>query len=127
MAGIDSSNQFPNSRMAQAVKLGHSRFISADTPSRVWTADQKNVSIAAATHLTIPAPSATTPGNYMPVTYAVITAVGGTMYVTYDGVDPSAASYEIAVAAGASLPVQGAEALAAIKIQGTSASISYWT
>ena len=31
MAGVDSLNAFPNSRMARAVRLGQSRFMSQDT------------------------------------------------------------------------------------------------
>jgi hypothetical protein len=35
MAGIDILNQFPNSKMAQAVDLGQSRFMSTDTTTAV--------------------------------------------------------------------------------------------
>lgn len=127
MAGVDTANQFPKSRMAQAVKLGQSRLSSVDVPDKVQLASQKNVSIVAAQGLAIPVASASSPGDYMPVTYAVVTAIGGTMYVTYDGTDPSAANYAIAVAAGNSLPVQGRDALGKIRVQGTTMSVSYWT
>lgn len=129
MAGIDSANQFPKSRMAQAVKLGQSRFMSADVPSNVQLPSQKNVDITnvAGTLLTLPTPSASSPGDWQPPTYAIVTAVGGPMYVTYDGTAPTAASYAIAVAAGASLPVQGKAAMGAAKFFGTTMSVSYWT
>lgn len=127
MAGVDSANQFPNSRMAQAVKLGQSRFMSSDTPDKIQLPSQENVSIAVAVGLTVPQPSATSPGNYTPTTYAVVTAIGGPLYATYDGSVPSSINYAITVPAGGSLPVQGAQALAAIKVQGTSMSVSYWS
>lgn len=124
MAGVDIAGQFPNSRMARAVKLGQSRMVSADTPSSVQTPGQENVSIAVATALTLPPANAA--NNFRPTTYAIVTAIGGTMYVTYDGSVPSVANYEIAVATGSSLPVQGAATLAAIRVQGTTMSASYW-
>lgn len=125
MAGVDIANQFPNSRMARAVKLGQSRFMSVDVPSAIQLPGQDNVSIAVATGLTIPPANVT--NNYRPTTYAVVTAIGGPMYVTYDGSVPSAINYQIVVPAGASLPVQGAATLAAVKVFGTSMSVSYWS
>jgi hypothetical protein len=129
MSGVDSANQFPNSFMAKAVKLGASRFVSDDYPSRIQLAEQNNVSIAVATGLTVPSGATSSPGttvNNIP-TYAVITAVGGPLYATYDNSTPSPANYAVAVAMGASLPVQGEQALATIKVQGTSMSVSYWS
>jgi hypothetical protein len=116
MAGVDSANQFPNSFMARAVRLGQSRFVSDDYPAHILTPSQNNVSIAVATGLTVPAGA----------TYAIVTADGGPLYATYDGSVPSVTNYDITIAAGAQLPVQGAFALAAIKVQGTSMSVSYW-
>lgn len=127
MAGIDITNQFPKSRMAQAARLGQSRFMSVDTPVQIQLPGQLNVSIAVATTLTLPVASASSPGDFMPPTYAIITAVGGPLYATYDGSVPSAANYQITIGAGGSLPVQGKAALAAIKVQGTSMSVSYWS
>lgn len=117
MAGVDIANQFPNSYMARAVKLGQSRFRSVDGPTNPVTPGQLNVSIAAAQALTVPAGA----------TYAVITAIGGPLYATYDGSVPSAANYDVTVTAGSQLPVQGAKALAGIKVFGTSMSVSYWS
>jgi hypothetical protein len=129
MSGVDSANLFPNSFMAKAVKLGLSRMVSDDFPSRIQLPSQENVSIAAATSLTIPSGATSAPGTTVnnPATYAVITAVGGALYATYDGSTPSSVNYAITLAAGASLPVQGAAALAAIKVQGTTMSVSYWS
>lgn len=129
MAGIDVSNQFPNSFMAKAAKLGHSRFVSDDVPSRIQLPSQENVSIAVATGLTVPTGATSAPGTTVVnvPTYAIITAIGGALYATYDGSVPSAANYAITIGAGAQLPVQGAAALAAIKVQGTSMSVSYWS
>jgi hypothetical protein len=120
MAGVDSANQFPNSFMARAVKLGQSRMVSDDFPSIIQVPSQDNVSIAVATLLTIP-------NTNPPVTYAIITAIGGPLYATYDGSTPSAANYAITIAAGAQLPVQGADTLSDIMVFGTSMSVSYWT
>jgi hypothetical protein len=129
MAGVDSANLFPNSFMAKAVKQGESRMVSDDFPSRIQLPSQENVSIAAAQSLSIPSGSTSPPGTTVnnPPTYAVITAVGGPLYVTYDGSTPSSVNYAISLAAGASLPVQGAAAIAAIKVQGTNMSVSYWS
>lgn len=127
MAGIDSSNQFPQSRMAQAAKLGHSRFTSPDVPDKIQAPAQLNTAIPSAVSLAVPSASINSAGNFMPTTYGLITAIGGPLYATYDGSTPSPANYAIVVAAGASLPVQGARALAAIKVVGTSMSVSYWS
>lgn len=123
MAGVDIANQFPNSRMARAAKMGQSRFMSVDGPTQIRNPGQLNVSIVAAQLLAVPA----TAGDGVPVMYAVITAIGGPLYATYDGSVPSAANYDITIAAGASLPVQGPGALAAIKVVGTNMSVSYWS
>jgi hypothetical protein len=40
MAGIDILNQFPNSKMAAAVDIGQSRFMSADVSSAVTPAQK---------------------------------------------------------------------------------------
>ena len=129
MAGIDLANQFPNSFMAKAVKLGQSRFISTDVPSRIQLAAQNNVDISTATGLTVPTGATSAPGTTVnnPPTYAIITTVGGTLYATYDGSTPSSTNYETADGAGGALPLYGAAALAAIKVQGTKMSVSYWS
>lgn len=123
MAGVDLPNQFPNSRMARAVKLGQSRFMSVDAPTLPRFPGQDNVAIAAVTTLTIPSVGA----DAAPVTYAVITAIGGPLYLTYDGSVPSAANYAVTLAPGQSLPVQGPGTLAAVKVIGTTMSVSYWS
>lgn len=116
MASVDITNQFPNSYMALAVRRGHSRIRSVDAASDLLGGEQNNVSIAAASPLTVPTGA----------TYAVLCAVGGSAYYTYDGSVPSAANYAGTLSAGQMLPVNGAEALAALKIIGTSMSVSYW-
>lgn len=126
MAGVDIANQFPNSYMARAVKMGQSRFRSQDAfGSQVRTPSQINTNITSAlgTALTVPA----SPGNAVPVTYAIISVIGGPLYATYDGSVPSAANYDVTVAAGGQLPVQGPSALAAIRVFGTTMSVSYWS
>lgn len=126
MAGVDIANQFPNSYMARAVKMGQSRFRSVDQlGSQIRNPSQINTLITSAlgTALTIPA----TTGNAVPVTYAVITAIGGPLYATYDGSVPSAVNYDILVQAGGQLPVQGPSALAAIRVFGTNMSVTYWS
>lgn len=120
MAGVDVLNQFPNSKMAAAVKAGASRMVSDDAPSKVLTPQLENVAVSSATLLSAL-------GIPTGASYAVLTAVGGALYVTYDGSTPSATNYAIAVSQDNSLPVQGAAALAAIKIQGTSLSASFWS
>lgn len=127
MAGVDIANQFPNSMMARAVKLGQSRMVSADVPSAIQLPGQDNVAIATVGGTALVVPPANATNSDRPTTYAVITAIGGTLYATYDGTAPSAANYQIAVPAGSSLPVQGAAALAAIRVFGTSMSVSYWS
>lgn len=126
MAGVDLPNQFPNSRMARAVKLGQSQFRSVDqfglqirNPSQIGV----NISSALGTALAIPA----TTGDAVPVSYAIITAVGGPMYVTYDGSVPSAANYDSIVQQDGAIPVQGPKALAAIRVFGSQMSVTYWS
>jgi hypothetical protein len=114
VADVDALNLYPNSYMAKAVKLGQSRFISVDQPS-LPIGSQNNVSIAAATTLTVPATAG----------YAIITAVGGPLYLTTDGSTPSAANYSITLASGASVSFYGQATLTAIKVQGTSMSVEY--
>ena len=50
MAGVDIANQFPNSYMARAVKLGQSRFMLVDQPTGIITPGQINTSISTATN-----------------------------------------------------------------------------
>lgn len=128
MSGIDATGQFPNSFMARAAKLGQSRFMSTDYPSLVRLPSQLNVSIATAAGLTVPAGTTSSPGTTVnsPPSYAIITAIGGPLYATYDGSTPSSTNYDVTVGAGGQLPVQGAAALAAIKVFGTTMSVSYW-
>ncbi len=116
MAGVDVTNQFPNSRMAGAVRVGQSQFRSVDSSAVVVAGEQHNVAIAGVTSLTVP----------ITATYAVLCAVGGQLYYTYDGSNPSAASYAGTLTAGQMLPILGRQALAAIKVIGTSMSVSYW-
>lgn len=124
MAGVDIANQFPNSRMALAVKLGQSRFISVDAPTTPQ-GGQVNTSISNALGTALTVPSTTK--DQAPVLYAVITAIGGPLYATYDGSVPSATNYDVMVAAGSQLPVQGPKALSAIRVFGTTMSVSYWS
>jgi hypothetical protein len=114
MAGVDLPNQFPNSYMAQAVKNGQSRFRSIDVPS-VPVGGQSNVNISGVTTLTIPAGA----------NYAVIQATGGAAYITIDGTTPSAGSYNETLAAGSAVSYYGA-AMAAVKIIGTTMSVTYF-
>lgn len=85
---------------------------SASTPN----GEQDNISIAAVTSLTVPLGS----------TYAVISAIGGPLYATYDGSVPSSVHYAIQLGQGNQLPVQGIATLAAIRVIGTTMSVSYW-
>jgi len=124
MAGVDIPNDFPNSMMAGAVRRGQSRMVSADIPATIQTGEQNNTSIATASVLTVPPANA---GNgFRKTTYAVITAVGGPAFITYDGSVPSSTNYAVTLSAGQSIPVQGQQALNALRIQGTSMSVSYW-
>lgn len=116
MAGVDVTNQFPGSNMARAVKAGHSRFRSTDAATIVVAGEQNNVSIAVAGGLTVPAGA----------TYAVVCAIGGAAYYTYDNTVPSPTNYAGTLSAGQMLPVNGAIALAALRIVGTTMSVSYW-
>lgn len=113
MAGVDILNQFPNSRMANAVKLGQSQFRSIDTPATP-SGSQNNTAIATATPLTVPAVA----------TYGVVTAIGGPLYYTLDGSTPSASNYSGTLTAGQSVPFSGA-ALRAMRVFGTTMSVLY--
>jgi hypothetical protein len=121
MAGVDINNQFPGSRMAQAVKLGQSRFMSADVPA-IPMAEQNNVNIAAATSLTVPPIS----GDIPRPTYAVITATGGTLYYTIDGTVPSATNNAGQIASGAAAPFYGLGLLLALRVIGTTMNVGYY-
>lgn len=117
MSGVDILNQFPDSKMANAVKLGQSRFMSADVPSIPFAGSElNNVDITSIVGLNSPLGS----------TYAVVTADGGPLYVTYDGTAPSATNYAVSIAEGQSLPVQGVQALIAARVFGTNVSVSFW-
>ena len=124
MAGVDSQNQFPNSFMALAVKLGQSRFISTDNPG-VPMGEQNNVNIAAATALTIPT-VAGPDGALTRPTYAVITATGGTAYYTIDGTVPSSTNNAGQIATGAAVPFYGLGLLQALRIIGTTMNVGYY-
>jgi hypothetical protein len=78
--------------------------------------NQNNVSIGTVTSLTVPPNS----------DYGVIQAIGGTAYITYDGSTPSSSNYSKFIIAGDSIGIQGAAALAALKIVGTSMGVDYW-
>lgn len=121
MAGIDLPNQFPNSMMANAVRLGQSQFRSVDTPSTPISS-QNNVDITTAKALTVP--NYTNSYGTYPAAYAVIMAIGGTLYYTLDGTTPSATNYAGSLAAGASVPFTGS-ALKALKVFGTTMSVQY--
>lgn len=112
MSGVDTNNQFPNSRMAQAVKIGQSRFISVDVPN-VPMGEQNNVSTVAATSLTVPSIS----GDIPRPTYAVVTALtGAPLYYTIDGTTPSATNNAGQIAAnGNAVPFYGLGLLLALK------------
>jgi len=124
MAGVDTENQFPNSMMANAVKLGQSRMVSADVPD-VAMGQQPNVSVAAETALTIPT-GVGPDGAVLSPTYAVVTAVGGPLYYTIDGTVPSSANYAGTVAQGAAVPFYGLGLLKALNFQGTTMSVAYY-
>ncbi|MEL7086859.1 MAG: hypothetical protein AAGL98_00205 [Planctomycetota bacterium] len=125
MAGVDTQNQFPNSMMANAVKLGQSRFQSQDVPS-IAMGQQANVPIAAATALTIPTVIGPPDNSSLQPTYAVVTAIGGALYYTIDGTVPSATNNAGQVAAGASVPFYGLGLLQALKFIGTNMSVGYY-
>ena len=127
MAGVDSLNQFPRSAMARAVKLGQSRFISADVPN-VPMGEQNNVNIAAPTTLTVPPPIAEgLPGEGLRPTYAVITATGASpLYYTTDGTVPSATNNAGQIAAGSAAPFYGLELLLALRVIGATMNVGYY-
>lgn len=124
MAGVDTQNQFPNSMMANAVKLGQSRIVSDDVPD-IAMGQQIPFSVAASQPLTVPTVTNTPPlvGTYRPG-YAVVTAIAGTVYFTIDGTVPSSVNNAGQIAAGASIPLYGLGLLQAVKFQGAGASIS---
>lgn len=124
MAGVDTQNQFPNSLMAQAVKLGQSRMVSADVPD-VPMGEQNNVNIAASTALTIPTSTGADKAVLSPG-YAVITATGGPLYYTIDGTVPSATNNAGQVAQGAAVPFYGLGLLQALKVIGTTMNVGYY-
>lgn len=125
MAGVDLMNQFPNSFMALAVKLGQSRMVSPDT-ANVPMGEQNNVNIAAATSLTIP--TVTGPdGALLRPTYAVITATGASpLYYTIDGTVPSATNNAGQIAAGAAVPFYGFGLLSALRVIGATMNVGYY-
>lgn len=126
MAGVDTQNQFPNSFMARAVKIGQSRFMSADVPN-IPMGEENNVNIGAASTLTVPAAlAAGTSGEGLRPTYAVITATGGTLYYTIDGSVPSATNNAGQIASGAAAPFYGLGLLLALKIIGTTMNVGYY-
>lgn len=117
--GPKAAGAWPTSPAAVAVSLNplytaeNSVNVGA---TNIVSGEQNNVSIAAATGLTVPATA----------TYAVVTAVGGPLFATYDGSTPSSTNFAMQVAQGGSLPVQGGATLLAIKVIGTQMSVSYW-
>lgn len=80
------------------------------------TPSQNNVSIASATGLTVPTGA----------TYAVVQAVGGPAYYTYDGSTPTASNFSGYLAQGQPLTLSGATVLSAFKIFGTAMAVSYF-
>ena len=125
MAGVDTENQFPNSMMANAVKLGQSRMVSSDIPS-VPMGQQPNVSAASSTALTVPTVNNGPLNEPLQPTYAVVTAVGGTLYYTIDGTVPSSTNFAGEIASGAAVPFYGLGLLKALLFQGTSMSVAYF-
>jgi hypothetical protein len=115
MAGVDTENQFPNSLMANAVKLGQSRLISSDVPN-IPMGEQNNVSTVASTALTIPTVT-TLLGALLKPTYAVVTALtGAPLYYTIDGTTPSATNNAGQIFAnGNAVPFYGLGLLQALK------------
>jgi hypothetical protein len=114
MAGVDPLNQFPNSKMAQAVKNGQSRFRSVDAPSTIVGA-QDNLAIGSATQLTVPATA----------TYCVIQALSGPAYLTFDGSTPSGSNYAETLAQGLTMNLYG-QSMTSLKIIGSSISVTYY-
>jgi hypothetical protein len=114
MAGVDLLNQFPNSKMARAVKVGQSRFQSSDEPS-ISEGSELNVDISGGVPLVVPAAA----------TYAVITAVGGPLYYTTDGSTPSATNFAGMIAQGGAVSFYGQSFLKSLQLFGTSASVVY--
>lgn len=124
MAGVDTQNQFPNSMMAQAVKLGQSRIMSSDIPD-VPMGQQNNVNIAASTALIIPT-GVGADGAVVSPGYAVITATGGPLYYSIDGTVPSATNNAGQIAQGGAAPFYGLGLLQALKVIGTTMNVGYY-
>lgn len=57
---------------------------------------------------------------------AVITAVGGSLYFTYDGSTPSSTSFHGSLTQGGSLPSAGLLSIQALKLIGTQMSVAYF-
>lgn len=125
MAGVDTENQFPNSMMANAVKLGQSRMMSSDVPD-IPMGQQANVNVAASTALTIPTVTGAPDGAVLKPTYAVVNAVGGPLYYTIDGSVPSSTNNAGSIAQGSSAPFYGLGLLQALKFQGTTMAVAYY-
>jgi hypothetical protein len=126
MAGVDTQNQFPNSAMARAVKIGQSRFMSADVPS-IPMGEENNVTINPAATLTVPAAlAAGTSGEGLRPTYAVVTATGGPLYYTIDGSVPTATNNAGQVATGGAVPFYGLGLLLALRVFGTTMNVGYY-
>lgn len=81
MAGIDLLNQFPNSKMAAAVDIGQSRFMSADVSSAVTPAQKTGtVTMTAVTGNTSTAQLLTQCGlttSFTSIMITVVTSVAG--------------------------------------------------
>lgn len=117
MAGVDPLNQFPNSMMAQAVRLGQSRFVSDDvggsspgTGAQPYNythvaGSQFALGCVAATALTVPATAA----------QAVVCAEGNDVRYTYDGVTTPTAAVGQKLSAGQCVQFSGADILARLK------------
>jgi hypothetical protein len=78
---------------------------------------QKNVSISSSTALTL---------SDTGTTVAIVTAVGGQAYFTYDGVAPTSSSYNGTLSTGASIELQGIDVIAKFLIIGTTMSVAYF-
>jgi hypothetical protein len=100
-----------------AANVAPSPVVDAPYPYTPLTPNQKNVSIASSTTLTIPTGA----------TYAVVTAVGGQAYYSFDGTAPTSSSYDgTLTTAGQAVALSGPAVLAAFKIIGASMSVAYF-